>query len=700
MSANRLRRLLAELRLACALTCLVLSVTGCRCEEERERGAATKSSPLPQKEKEAATEGDDSSRAMVPLVGGALFRDGARLYVADEDHSMLRIVELPLQKGVDAQFSDHPLPGRPAQVVAWEKWVAVTIREPSLLLLLEKTESGLSERNRISLPADAWGIAVTADRKRAWVTSAWGARVSNLDLAGEKVRFDFKVKREPRGLALGADGLTAYVTHLTSADVTILKETGDEKEPVQETIVPFPAAPLRSPAGVSLSASLAYAPLLSPDEKRLFVPRHALGALGKNAWFGAMSVDVLLTPERKALAPARGAKFAAESTLAATLTSGGDTEFLGQSMTPVTQPRAALLRKKANTILVVGEGDDRLAEFDASAPDPTLSVRRIFELGRNRHEHFSTASVCGAPTGMALSEDEDTVYVYCRATDDLIALDLGNEQAEPEREFLFRLRFEESPSDKELALGKSIFFNATDRTTSGGLACAGCHPEGRDDGHVWHEATFLTADGVRTNFVGHEANLPKTAHTKGVPRRTPMLAGRLKTGGPFGWHGESKTLPDREIAGFALHRWGGMVPGTDVTTRSRALFLSIYLRKGLVAPVTLSGGKLHPQAARGEEIFLSKRAACSTCHVPETNYTNQEALPLPPLPTRLGFDAEENQTFKTPSLRGLVGRAPYFHDGSATSLFNLIETNHDRMGFTSHLGRADRDALIAFLETL
>jgi cytochrome c peroxidase len=74
-----------------------------------------------------------------------------------------------------------------------------------------------------------------------------------------------------------------------------------------------------------------------------------------------------------------------------------------------------------------------------------------------------------------------------------------------------------------------------------------------------------------------------------------------------------------------------------------------------------------------------------------------------PLPKRLvqpDFDDEANAAFKTPSLRHLAGRPPYFHDGSAASLEDLVERNADRMGQTSHLSREQRAALVAFLKTL
>src|SRR5690606_6966355 len=113
------------------------------------------------------------------------------------------------------------------------------------------------------------------------------------------------------------------------------------------------------------------------------------------------------------------------------------------------------------------------------------------------------------------------------------------------------------PLGDEGALGRRLFHDATDPLTSGGLACSGCHPEGRDDGFTWHEATFDTADGgTRANFVGAHEQAPDLARTKGVPRQTPMLAGRVGAEGPYGWLAESKTLPERIGASFGLHRWG------------------------------------------------------------------------------------------------------------------------------------------------
>jgi cytochrome c peroxidase len=54
--------------------------------------------------------------------------------------------------------------------------------------------------------------------------------------------------------------------------------------------------------------------------------------------------------------------------------------------------------------------------------------------------------------------------------------------------------------------------------------------------------------------------------------------------------------------------------------------------------------------------------------------------------------------FKGPILRGLAGRAPYFHNGSAAMLEDVVNFYNTR--FTLHLSQEDEDDLVAFLKTL
>lgn len=60
----------------------------------------------------------------------------------------------------------------------------------------------------------------------------------------------------------------------------------------------------------------------------------------------------------------------------------------------------------------------------------------------------------------------------------------------------------------------------------------------------------------------------------------------------------------------------------------------------------------------------------------------------------------QHTAFDTPSLRHLALSAPYFHDGAVDTLEALIDHNGDRMGSTAALTAEERQALLAYLETL
>ena len=638
--------------------------------------------------------------------GSALERTlpGDALLVADEDHKNLRRIQLPLAP--ESAVVSTELPGAPAAVLPLSSKVLVTIRDPGLLLVLQNEPSGkFVETSRVSLPADAWGIAVNVDASAAFVTSAWTHKVTKVDLATNKVVWSIDVPREPRGILVRENG-EVLVSHLVGPDVTIVRD--DPTNPTISTLAIAPS-PVRAPSGRKLHASLGYALVTSFDEERLFVARHAVGALARRSWFGQPTVDVVLLPGKSGrtvpeqLSALHVGGLPASKSAVADLTITADTpvSIPGRDRGPFTQPRAMVYRGKTNTVLVAGEGDDLVAELDAVALDPTLAILRMFQVGQKYDPGYGAATECGAPSGLALSVDENTAYVLCRATNDVVSLDLSAEiKADPVvRERLALVHFAEDTLSDEAKKGKRLFYNATDPIVSGGLACAGCHPDGRDDGHVWHEATFDTVDGLHTNFVGTYENIPDLAKKKGAPRRTPMLAGMVGAAGPYGWHGESPDLGARLAAGMGLHRWGGMPQNIGGAGLGRATLIAIFAREGLVPPPH-ENRELNDQEKRGREIFNDTKVQCAKCHVPDKNYTDRESYPLRKLPVVDGFDDESNQEFKTPSLRFVSGRAPYFHDGRASSLDKLVEMNGDRMGNTSQLSAEDRQALVAFLKTL
>jgi len=59
---------------------------------------------------------------------------------------------------------------------------------------------------------------------------------------------------------------------------------------------------------------------------------------------------------------------------------------------------------------------------------------------------------------------------------------------------------------------------------------------------------------------------------------------------------------------------------------------------------------------------------------------------------------EDVGKFKVPTLRGLAGRPPYFHNGSAATLDDVVDS-YDRR-FEIGLTAAERHDLVAFLRAL
>ena len=321
-------------------------------------------------------------------------RQGDALFVADEDHKVLRRIPLPLAP--DAAVTEVPLPGAPAQVLAIDGAVLVTIRDPGLLLVLRPDASGsFVETKRVPLPGDAWGLAVTADASLAIVTSAWTHKVSAVDLRTHEVRWTVDVAREPRGVVVRKDGRSAYITHLTGAALTRI----DAIESATPTVrrVEFAPSPLRTPVGKTLNASLGYALVFSPDEGLLFAPRHALGALGEIAWFGAATVDVLVTSSDKGLAPLhRG-----HTTLVRAEGEGPAPELRNPRHAPRGRSRSrATSFTGAAPIRCSSRGKGTtVVEVDALAVDPTISVVRRTRWGASGIRRWGSRIAEGRPRG-------------------------------------------------------------------------------------------------------------------------------------------------------------------------------------------------------------------------------------------------------------------------------------------------------------
>lgn len=186
--------------------------------------------------------------------------------------------------------------------------------------------------------------------------------------------------------------------------------------------------------------------------------------------------------------------------------------------------------------------------------------------------------------------------------------------------------------------------------TGGGIACASCHPEGGDDGHVWEFAA------VR-------------------PVRTLPLEGAVAMA-PYHRAGDVATLED--LMGSLAEQMAGPPLEPEVLAAVRA-----WLER---LPAPPAGPTLEPAAVdEGARVFAA--AGCDTCHVgPE------------------GTDGQSHDVlgarWQTPPLRGLALRPPYLHDGSAATLEEaLVGAETGEHGDLRGASDASRAALLAYLRS-
>ena len=203
--------------------------------------------------------------------------------------------------------------------------------------------------------------------------------------------------------------------------------------------------------------------------------------------------------------------------------------------------------------------------------------------------------------------------------------------------------------------GHQLFHRLPEQRST--ISCASCHPEGREDGHTWQ-------------FVGQG------------PRRTQSLEGNVMETAPFHWEGDLDDMGELMSDVFE-HRMGGM-PQSEKRVGALKGWLEASPRLG--APARTDEAAI----ARGKALFEDDVIACASCHGGPA-FTNNESV-----------DVGTGRAFQVPSLLGIRNRAPFMHDGCATTLFERFDTScgGQQHGDISSLSEADIDDLVAYMESL
>jgi mono/diheme cytochrome c family protein len=218
---------------------------------------------------------------------------------------------------------------------------------------------------------------------------------------------------------------------------------------------------------------------------------------------------------------------------------------------------------------------------------------------------------------------------------------------------------DQAPRDEVALGGESVHDTGHEifhRDPGGGVACASCHGEGGDDGHVW------TFSGLGQ-------------------RRTQSVSVGLEGTAPFHWQGDMddlSTLMEEVLVG----RMGGVHQSQD---RAEALQSWLFALQPPPAPRAADD----PAAVRGHALFVGE-AQCGSCHA-GAKLTDNKTV-----------DVGTGEPLQVPSLVGVAYRAPFIHDGCAPTLRDRFSPacGGAEHGKTADLSSEQIDDLVAYLESL
>ncbi|MEM6289793.1 MAG: c-type cytochrome [Myxococcota bacterium] len=535
-----------------------------------------------------------------------------------------------------------------------------------------RQSDALLEAGAVSV-AEPFGLALSPDGATVYATSVADHALVAIDVPTMREQWRVELRAEPRGVAVSADGKHATVAFLSSGALAEVDLERKGEVVRWHSLEPRDHVKITREfddweGGITSSASIGEA------RSRFSVPtdegrRHARNVF-EVTYLGHGQIaapHLLSTPQMKRV-PSRGS---ADSY-------GGGPESippivhqlaivtprpLGQARVHIStlpdlhQPRAVAYDAARDRLYVAGYGDDEvvgIADASMQTAYGAWHLDRRFDAG---------PSSCG-PDGLVV--DGDYVWMHCELSRRLVRLTPGDFDLSDKPWRTEKNGVELGPvlaaslRSDAVERGAELFRRGDDHRISDGgvMACASCHPEGRQDGLSWRLG--------------------------GAILQTPMLAGRVTNTEPYKWGGLDPSL--RASFKHTMLRLGGQ----PASIRGRELDdLTAYVRSLPIATrPTVSDADA---VARGKALFEGE-LGCDACHDGDVM---SDGLQYP-------FDAWGLDMTDTPSLVGLAHTAPYYHDGSAVDLHALVTDKgsvHEMADFST-LTETQANDLVTYLETL
>ena len=563
----------------------------------------------------------------VPISGGNVLAlsDNVHAVVADPDRDRLMVVDLTAGTTDEIALQAGDEPGRLVEDAAGR--VHVALRRGGALL----TIAGTTIVGRRAVCAEPRGLAYDATADALDVACSTGELVTLPAAGGDATRSVF-VDRDLRDVLIVKNAL--YVTRFKTAELLALDANGAilSRTPMP-TVRRFDVGGMGGPLIDGNGSG-------SNDGKIDALPAVAWRAVALSDGRIAVSHQRQLQRELSVVQGGYGGFGCGGTPIESTVS----IVTPGQGTTPGTSVAYSPLGGSLPVDLAIAPSGQLAVAF---AGGKSIVVTSVPHMVVDANEEgcpeggMSSSDDFGSPTSVAFNGNNDLIAFY----PELPALVVTHAGAK---------RTVTLPGELGYDSGRNMFHEET----PAGLACASCHPEGRDDGLVWKFAEL-------------------------GPRRTQVLAGSILARAPYHWTGDQADLPTLMDDVFSV-RMSGPMP-TNSEHRSLGPFLN---RVPAPAPIGMANADA---ATRGQAVFEDPSVGCLGCHVGTLKST------------KAVVDVGTGGAFKVPSLIGVGARAPFLHDGCAATLadrFSPTCGGGDLHGKTSQLSAAQVSDLVAYLETL
>ncbi len=540
------------------------------------------------------------------------------------------------------------------------KTAYIANRSGDSIAVVKYTAKGLKKKRTFKTHAEPYGVALTPDKKTLLVTTVADRQLSAYDTESGKEMWSIEIGPGARGIAISPSGKEAMVAFITTGAVARIPLDGGNHAPRFVPLDRSVAAPSSQNSTGVFEQMRQQRGQLDTTGAKVATPAKDEGRRFSRAAFSTTYVGnhMAIVPHQESTPQmissgnentgvyGGGSSFERpiQHRLAFVSTRPGEFEKFAKAQINVHQPRALRYDSKRDTLYVAGYGSDTiLALADASKPSIYLAAKTKLS---------SPQSPCGA-TGLDVADD-GMVVVFCSLSRSVAHVDLTKKKTTLQS----GKSLTKSRHSAAGLRGRALFRQGDDARLSGGgvMACESCHPEVGTDGLSWR--------------IG------------GMALQTPLLAGKTIGTHPFKWDGMDKNI--QESLTHTVIRLGG-----SGINKSQAKDIAIFLGE-TDAPRTPSV-KSKPAVARGKKLFASSEVGCTSCHSGKLR-TDRKRYEL----------ANDLPKVDTPALVGLSSSAPYYHDGSASTLRDLLLENGSihGMGKLSALTDKNVDDLVAYLQTL